>query len=113
MVRNGSPETLVPWTEAPRERADAGHHLRVIAYGRHLQIIINGDFAAEAAEESIPAGGFAFAAACYESPTGAQAEGGPCFRALLDSLSIDTRAEEVEAAYEHWTSWPPTLRAGR
>jgi tetratricopeptide (TPR) repeat protein len=115
VVRNNAPLTLAGWTELPGEpespkpAEDAPGaegprtvSLTLIAYGDHLLLLVNGRWAAEIRDTTIPAGRIGFCLASYEaSPEG----GGPpgyTARASLEAFSVDSRIEEVGARYEAW-----------
>jgi tetratricopeptide (TPR) repeat protein len=118
VVRNGSPQTLIGWTELPGDApGDAKDDAKgdgsgevlgeaeflIIAYGSHIVIGINGNWAAELSDATIPAGRIGFALASYQAPPG---EGRPpdyVAEAFLESLSLDSRVRETEQAYAYWT----------
>jgi tetratricopeptide (TPR) repeat protein len=119
VVRNGSPQTLIGWTELPEAggsppgKNDASHRglkegelaveLLLIVYGSHIALGINGSWAAEISDDTIPAGRVGFALASYKAPPGEGAAGGYAAEAFLESLSLDSRIPEPEAAYTRWT----------
>jgi tetratricopeptide (TPR) repeat protein len=141
-VRNNMPLPLIGWTELPAASAGAAHtvpadtaasnetaiSLTVIAYGSHLVILINGSWAAEINESSIPTGTLGFVLASYEAGPvfeAAQSEtktepGAGVYaaqgeriaaRAFLDALSVNTRIADVEAAYHQWEDSAGTPQA--
>ena len=101
VVFNGSPRALVAWTETPRSRGESPStegegesSLRIIARGGHFTIVLDGEWAAEAADESFDRGHLAFAAQNY-------GEGGSTRFSLL-SCMVDSRPLEVETWYFRW-----------
>ena len=101
VVFNGSPRALVAWTETPRSRGESPPSegegelsLRIIARGGHFTIVLDGEWAAEAADESFDRGHLAFAAQNY-------GEGGATRFSLL-SCMVDSRPVEVETWYFRW-----------
>jgi tetratricopeptide (TPR) repeat protein len=109
VLRNGMPFPLIGWTEVPDGSLGAlpspGTGIvvepAVIAYGNHILLVINGHWAAEIHDATIPLGRICFTAASYEPPSG---EGSPyTAEAFLEAFSVDSRIEEVEARYEQWT----------
>jgi tetratricopeptide (TPR) repeat protein len=118
-VRNNTPLTLVGWTELPPEKEDppAGEDSRavsltVIAYGDHLLLVINGQWAAEIRDGTIPAGRLCFCLASYPTETARKMPpgeaGSPVYtaRASLDSLIVESRIGEVSARYAAWKDNP-------
>ncbi|MDR2760193.1 MAG: tetratricopeptide repeat protein [Spirochaetaceae bacterium] len=111
VVRNNAPQTLAGWTELPPDpqgtpvEGSRTAALTVIAYGDHLQLLINGCWAAELRDAAIPAGRICFCLASYEAPLPQES---PPYsaRASLESLSIESRIEEVNARYETWADNP-------
>jgi len=112
-VRNGMPFPLVGWTELPLSTGaalapDQIVEFTLIVYGSHIIILIKGRWAAEINDSSILEGTLGFAAASYES-------GDPTYRVIrdsenvfysaevfLESLSLDSRIDEVSSLYEKW-----------
>jgi tetratricopeptide (TPR) repeat protein len=102
LVFNGHPRTMVAWTEVPRreERAPPGpgepeeFSLRLIARGGHFTLVIDDQWAAEAADDSFDRGHVAFAAQSYGAGGGA--------RFALRSCMIESRPVEVETWYYRW-----------
>jgi tetratricopeptide (TPR) repeat protein len=128
VVRNGMPLPLAGWTELPpagpppdgagkgREvPAEGAVAFTLILYGAHIIILVNGAWAAELGDATIPGGGeLALAAASYEGG----GEGGAEVSAevSLDYLSVETRLPQVIAAWEKWTDpagHPPIEPASR
>ncbi|MFP3089507.1 tetratricopeptide repeat protein [Treponema sp. TIM-1] len=113
VVRNNAPLTLAGWTELPPDPASPpgtegprAVSLTLIAYGDHLLLLVNGRWAAELRDTTIPAGRIAFCLASYEA---APPRGDPpayTARASLESLSVESRIEEVAARYEAWADKP-------
>jgi tetratricopeptide (TPR) repeat protein len=124
VVRNRMPLALAGWTELPSpgpgrpaspHKGGAGKNgggpdgeaisFTIILYGSHIIILINGAWAAEIGDATIPGGGeLGLAAASYEGQGERNAE------VLLEYLSVDTRLSRVIAAWEQWTdpaSHPP------
>jgi tetratricopeptide (TPR) repeat protein len=101
-VRNNMPLPLIGWTEAPA--AEEGTELTVIAYGSHLLLIINGIWAAEISDSSIPSGALGFAAASYEAGPGPA--GQYTAQAFLESFSVESRISQVQELYNFWKEQP-------
>jgi tetratricopeptide (TPR) repeat protein len=103
VLRNGMPLALIGWTEIPSEPApalSAAAELTIIAYGDHILIIINGRWAAEIRDSTIPGGRLCFTAASYEE---AESRETYTAEAFLEALSVEPRIGEVEGWYEEWT----------
>ncbi|MDR2109681.1 MAG: tetratricopeptide repeat protein [Spirochaetaceae bacterium] len=106
VLRNGMPCPLVGWTEAPAFdgtplSAARVTGLTIIAYGNHILLVINGQWAAEIHDTTIPAGRLCFTAASYEAnPSGKETD--YTAEAFLEALSVESRILEVEARYEKW-----------
>ncbi len=106
-VFNGSPRALIAWTELPElEEAGAGgagaggadgeggagrRLLTVISRGGHFTILVDGEWAGEAVDDTFRSGYVAFAGQNYGEADAAR------FR--LRSLVVDSRPVEVEARY--------------
>ncbi|MDR3139359.1 MAG: tetratricopeptide repeat protein [Treponema sp.] len=139
VLRNGMPFPLIGWTELPEatppespaahnraagawrrraaqeppcpDPAEGGTRLKIIAYGSHILLAINGSWAAELHDPSIASGELCFALASYEAktpePPGTAGEKDP-YRAVafLDALSVESRIAEVAACYEKWHEGP-------
>ncbi|MDR2631519.1 MAG: tetratricopeptide repeat protein [Spirochaetaceae bacterium] len=128
VVRNNTPLTLVGWTELPGEAETPGEEQRteseppsgtvagqqsgtvaltIIAYGDHLLLLVNGRWAAELRDTTIPAGRIGFCIASYGGERITQGSP-PAYtaRASLESLSVESRIEEVSARYEAWANSP-------
>jgi predicted Zn-dependent protease len=115
LVRNGTPLALAGWTEAPGfneppdigDSAGAGNgaasggavefDLEIVAFGAHLVLLVNGEWAAECNDPSLSEGRVAFCAASYES---AATEGEAAATALLLSFSLESRFDEVSKRYD-------------
>jgi tetratricopeptide (TPR) repeat protein len=119
VVRNNTPLTLAGWTELPpeKETPQAGEDSRtvsltVIAYGEHLLLLINGQWAAEIRDGTIPAGRICFCLASYPEETARKIRpgepGSPVYtaRASLNSLIVESRIGEVRARYAAWKDKP-------
>jgi tetratricopeptide (TPR) repeat protein len=96
-VRNGVPATLIGWVETPCPPEDK-INLKIIASGSHMIFLINGKWAAEAYDDSIPGGHLGFALVSY----GGDEEHGYACKAWLDSLSVNSCETSVEAEYIKW-----------
>jgi tetratricopeptide (TPR) repeat protein len=132
VVRNGSPQALIGWTELPGEGAGEGRDAEgppdtggpgksppepppatvsfgILAYGSHILLRINDRWAAELRDATIPAGRLCFAAASYEAAASHEAAsspgagGGYTAEAFLEAFSLESRVGELEAAYKRWT----------
>jgi len=114
LVRNGVPLALAGWTEAPyMQKSDVPFEfdLEIITYGSRILLLINGQWAGNWNEPSIPAGRIGFAAACYEEDPSVQSAA-PSQRAappqqteytaiaMLRSFSVDSRIEETAKRYD-------------
>jgi tetratricopeptide (TPR) repeat protein len=108
VVRNGMPLTLAGWTELPGpppgsqsgevSQSGGAFGFTIILYGTHIVLLVNGNWAAEIEDSTIPLGGeLGLAAASYEGPGDAGAG------VSLEYLSVDTRLSGVIAAWEKWT----------
>jgi tetratricopeptide (TPR) repeat protein len=130
VLRNGKPQALIGWTELPaetqREKAPAEEagaaftaDLTIIAYGSHIVLVINGLWAAEIRDSTIPAGRICFAAASYEAglcPQGASGINGESpytAEAIMEKFSVESRIAEAAARYEAWTGNPAILPLSR
>jgi len=116
-VRNGMPFPLIGWTELPLSTGaalapDKPVDFSIIVYGSHIIILLKGHWAAEIDDSSIMEGTIGFAAASYES-------GDPTYmviresenisytvEAFLESLSLDSRIDEISSLYEKWHDSP-------
>ncbi|GHT46406.1 hypothetical protein AGMMS49936_05290 [Endomicrobiia bacterium] len=112
-VRNGMPLPLIGWTELPAANTAASgskteFDLTVIACGSHLTLLINGSWAAEADESSIPMGTLGFVLASYEAAPGAIAA-----EAFLESISVNSAPADVEAAWHQWENSGAITRQAR
>jgi tetratricopeptide (TPR) repeat protein len=114
-LRNGMPLTLAGWTEIPgagagASAADAPVSLKIIAYGSHIVLVINGIWAAEIKDAAISEGRICFAAACYDSHYNTphynameDDRAAPyTVEALLESFSLESRLPETGKIYEQW-----------
>jgi hypothetical protein len=98
-VNNNIPTPLIGWTETPglNEREVK---LGVIAQNDHLIFFLNGRWIAEAHDASIPGGHLGFALVSYDSD--AQEE--YVCKTWLNYLSVDSRANAVDAEYKKWSN---------
>jgi tetratricopeptide (TPR) repeat protein len=98
-VSNNIPQPLIGWTEAPglKEREVK---LGMIAQNDHLIFFLNDKWIAEAHDDSIPGGHLGFALVSYDSD---EQEEYVC-QAWLNYLSVDSRANAVEAEYRKWSN---------
>jgi tetratricopeptide (TPR) repeat protein len=112
VLRNGTPLTLLGWTEVPGLKADEAKQvpvmeepvaLKIIACGSHIVLVINGIWAMEIQDTAIPEGRICFAAACYDAPayTG-DADKPYTVEALLESFSLESRPLEMGEIYKQW-----------
>jgi tetratricopeptide (TPR) repeat protein len=106
VLRNSVPMTLIGWTEVPPPLSppeipgdEYTADITVIAYGAHITLLLNDQWAAALNDGTISRGRVCFAAASYESPP---VSGGYVFEAALSNFSIDSRIQEVAALYERW-----------
>lgn len=96
VVFNGNPRPLIDWTKlsSPLEEDIL---LRAIAHGSHFSFFIGADFIGEIEDETLDAGGLAFAAQNYDEKDEAQ------FR--LKAVLLESRPIEVEAWYYRWNDY--------
>ncbi|MDR2102883.1 MAG: tetratricopeptide repeat protein [Treponema sp.] len=85
--------------------------LKIIAYGSHILLVINGSWAAELQDPTITSGELCFALASYGAkspePPGTAGDRDPyTAAAFLDALSVESRITEVAACYEGWSENP-------
>ncbi|GHT97516.1 hypothetical protein FACS1894142_2210 [Spirochaetia bacterium] len=102
VLRNGEPLPLLGWTEVTASPA-AETDLTIIAYGSHLLLVINGGWAAEINDSTIPSGRLCFMVASYEA-SGVASTGGAVAEGFLEALSVESRPLEVGALYEQWSA---------
>ncbi len=93
VVFNGEPRTLVPWVACPWARGSTRMVLSLVARGPRFILMVNGRFALEAEDDTLAAGGLAFAAQSYEEAA--------LFN--LVSLSVESRPLEVETDFIRYT----------
>ena len=119
-LRNGMPLALVGWTELPLSAGatlgpDQSVDFSLIAYGSHIVILIRGRWAAEVNDSSILEGTICLTAASYESGDPGyrvirevkEAEDASCtVEIFLESLSLESRINEVSQFYEKWRDSP-------
>jgi tetratricopeptide (TPR) repeat protein len=107
LIRNGTPLYLAGWTEIPDSRAATEEildfELELITYGSKILLLINGLWAGDWNDSSIPAGRIAFAAASYDLPEAYNGRNGGSreftAEAALSAFSLDSRIEETEKRY--------------
>ncbi|MDR2135546.1 MAG: hypothetical protein LBO76_02920 [Treponema sp.] len=106
LVRNTTPLALIGWTECPFSGSAA--ELAIVVCGGRVILIIDGRWAGEVDDNSITCGSLGFALASYEA---GQADApAHVAEAFLDYLSVDTRADQVEAARAAWNPVPRESR---
>jgi len=111
-VVNGTPIPILGWTETAAmqdSRTDARaadederrtHTLRVIAQDTSVTVVVDDEWVAECADDTIQAAGkVAFAAQNWRAPV-------PC-RGVLESLEIESRQIEVEILRARWNEYIP------
>ena len=112
-LRNGMPFPLVGWTELPlsggEPRPDQSVDFSVIVYGSHIVILLQGRWAAELNDSSILDGTVCFTAVSYESADPAykvirsdEQKTSYAAEVFLESLTVESRINEVSAFYEKW-----------
>lgn len=105
-VFNGTPLPLVVWTElSPAIDLASPLHLKVIALGDRITLVLNGRWIAEVQDSTLSAGHLAFAAANYGEADEAVAR--------LISLKVESRPIEVEAAHYRWATYVRVPREAR
>jgi tetratricopeptide (TPR) repeat protein len=117
VVRNNMPFPLIGWTEVPALSPEAAGgaetvpgapmELTVIAFGSHLILLINGIWAAEISDPSIPSGCLGFALASYEGAAGDTGAAAYTAQAFLESLSAESRISQVRETYTYWKDQAP------
>jgi len=127
LVRNGVPLALAGWTETPyMQKSDVPFEfdLEIITYGSRILLLINGQWAGNWNEPSIPAGRIGFAAACYEEDPLSQSAASQkdlvsqldgktaeyTAIAALRSFSVDSRIEEAAKRYDEMENIAPPDR---
>jgi len=93
VVFNGTPRPLVAWTEIPSRMAGprSPASLGLLAQGSRFAIFVDGEWVAEAEDETNRVGSLAFAARSFETATD------PPIRFSLTSILVESRKVEVEA----------------
>lgn len=99
VVFNGTPRPLVGWTELPSRLASprSPASLGLIAQGSRFVILVDGEWVAEAEDETNRVGSLAFAARTFDSVTEAP------LRFSLSSILVESRKVEVEALRRRFT----------
>ncbi len=98
LVFNGTPVPLVPWTSC-RLPEEPHVHLRVLAHGSHFSFFLGDSWIGEIENDSIGAGGIAFAGQNYGDKDRA--------RLTLHTLTLESRPIEVERLYYRWNRYVP------
>jgi len=102
VINNNIPRPLIGWIEAPGFN-DCAANLKIIAQGEHLILFLNGKWIAEAYDSSVSGGHLGFALVAYDEEDAPQnTEEAYACRAWLDFLSVDSRADAVDAEYKKW-----------
>jgi tetratricopeptide (TPR) repeat protein len=96
-VNNHIPTPLIGWTETPGQK-ERDVKLGVIAQNDHLIFFLDGKWIAEAHDSSVPGGHLGFALVSYDS----DAQNEYVCRSWLNYLSVDSRANAVDAEYKKW-----------
>ncbi len=91
-VFNGDPRTLVPWIACPWAAGTGRIALDFVARGSRYLMLVNGRLALEAEDDTLGAGGVAFAAQSYDAPATTR----------LLSFSVESRPLEVEVVYHRY-----------
>jgi len=99
VVFNGTPRPLVGWTEIPSRQAAprAPASLGLIAQGSRFVVLVDGEWVAEAEDETNKVGSLAFAARTFETANGS------LLRFSLTSILVESRKVEVEALRRRFT----------
>ena len=100
-VKDGSPKTLIGWTEVPDFNA-ANINLEIIAYGTEIIIITNGKWAGEINDDTAQSGRSGFALASYENTDSQTGKEFTC-KAQLEYFSVDSRFKIVSEKFRKWT----------
>ena len=109
LVRNGMPLPLIGWTELPViPDAEKTLDFSIINFGKSIIITIGGQWAGEISDPSIPEGCIALAAVSYNEDRDAakkneennEADDPYTVKIYLDSLTIESRFDEVSAEYD-------------
>lgn len=93
VVFNGNPLRLIGWTEM-EEPVEKTFSLRIIAHGSSFVFCVNDTTVAEIEDETIDAGGIAFAAQNYEDTSKAVF--------YLNEFLLESRPYNIEAQYVRW-----------
>ncbi len=104
-VFNGTPITLVPWTEIAKSNKPGLNRLRIIVSGERFVFVVNDAWTAEVTDGTLSMGKTAFALADYQNESGATAR--------LERCRIESRPAEVEAAYYRWNKYIPVDPSAR
>ncbi len=93
VVFNGTPRPLVGWTEIPAREASPREpaSLGLLAQGGHFSLFVDGEWVAEAEDETNRIGSLAFVARTFDTAAGAP------LRFSLTSILVESRKVEVEA----------------
>lgn len=99
VVFNGTPRPIVGWTEIPSRQAAprAPAALGLVAQGSRFVVLVDGEWVAEAEDETNKVGSLAFAARTFETASGSP------LRFSLTSILIESRKVEVEALRRRFT----------
>lgn len=98
VVFNGNPIKLIGWTRITGDAADPCG-IRIIANGTSFIFCINDETVAEIEDETIDAGGIAFAGQNYLEED--------AVRLSLSELTVESRPYHVEAQYVRWRNIYP------
>jgi len=113
VVKNGSPKTLIAWTDIP-DFNGVNINMKLVAFGYNMVFLVNDKWLGEICDDSHEYGGLGFALASYDS--GGEAYETPAdetstadktneyvCKADLSFISIDTRLKIVEQEFNKWT----------
>lgn len=96
LLLGGNPIVLIPWTPSPQFDT-GGFHLRIIAHGGNFSFYVNNRWVGEVDDDSIDAGGIAFAGQNYEESDTASF--------LLKRIILDSNPINVETQFYRWTRY--------
>jgi tetratricopeptide (TPR) repeat protein len=99
VVFNGNPRPIIEWTPLPEmiRRAEDPLTIRIVAHSEMFVFLVNEEWVAEIADETIDCGSIAFCGQNYGEKEQA------VFR--LSRIRLESRNFDVEALYTRWTEY--------